>query len=124
MGLLNRTPLTPEMQAVKDREKARKQRIKAEQARARAERQAAWAEQERQRVAAFPHFVVRETREVTVRAENMNDAISIANKAFKDGQSDDNTVKWGTPFGITGDTVDQIRTTNVKAIEAPRFEED
>lgn len=124
MGLLNRTPLTPEMQAVKDREKARKQRIKAEQARARAERQAAWAEQERQRVAAFPHFVVREIREVTVKAENLPDAIALANAAFKEGQDEDFTIKRGKPYNVDGDTVDQIRVVNVKAVEAPKFEED
>lgn len=124
MGLLNRTPLTPEQQAQKAVEKARKDRIKAEQNRVRAEQRAAWAEQERQRQAAFPHFVVRETREVTVQAENMNDAIALASAAFKEGQDSDHTIKWHKPYGVDGDTVDAIRTVNIKAIETAKFDDD
>lgn len=70
-----------------------------------------------ERMAKMPRFVVRQTREVLVAAEDMNDAIALANAAFKEGQSSDGSIKWSKPFGIHGDTIDKIRTLNVKAVE-------
>lgn len=65
----------------------------------------------------MPVFIVRETREVRVKAEDMQDAIALANAAFKEGQDDDHTIKWNKPFGIEGDTIDKVRIINVKALE-------
>lgn len=108
--MFGRTPLTPEQKAEKDRQKAQRAREAA------AHRQR-MAEQRQARINAFPTFIVRETREVTVQAENMSDAISLASAAFKEGQNADFSIKWHKPFGVEGDTVDAIRTTNIKAIE-------
>lgn len=109
--MFGRTQLTAE-------ERIAKERRKAEERRQREANRAAWAEKERERIAAFPHFVVRETREVTVQAENMNDAIALASAAFKEGQDDDHTIKWHKPYGVDGDTVDAIRVVNIKAVES------
>src|SRR4051812_17243674 len=69
-------------------------------------------------LAEMPRFVVREVREVTVAAETMNDAIKIASIAFEKGQDDDGSLEWHhRPFNTEGDTVDLIRTTNIKATE-------
>lgn len=110
MGLFNRTPLTPEQEAARAREKAQR-------ARESEERRVRRAELERERFEKMSHFVVRQTREVTVKAENMTDAIALASAAFKEGQDSDFGIKWRKPFGTEGDTVDEIRITNIKAVE-------
>lgn len=124
MGLLNRAPLTPAQQAEKDRQKRIKEQLKADRRRAAAELAAQRAEQDRQRVAAFPYFEVRQTRAVTVKAGNMDDAIALATAAFKEGQDSDFTIKWHKPWGVEGDTIDEIRTINVKAQNVLGPEED
>lgn len=104
------TPLTPEEQAKKDRQKAQQ----------RADRNAYYARQaelERERLAKMPHFRVREVREVLVQAENMSDAIALGSAAFKEGQSADHTIKWGKPFGVKGDTKGPIETVDIRAVE-------
>lgn len=106
--------LTPEEKAARDARRAR-ERAAAQAANAR--RAAEAAQRRKERFDAMPHFVVRETREVTVKAENMQDAIALAGAAFKEGQDSDYTIKWHKPFGIEGDTVDKIRITNVRAVE-------
>lgn len=119
--MFNKTQLTPAQKADRDARKAREKAVRdAEKAelRAAAERAAAArAAAYRERVAAFPEFVVRETREVTVKADNMQDAIALASAAFKEGQDSDYTIKWGKPYDVDGDTIDKIRVTNVKAVE-------
>jgi hypothetical protein len=75
------------------------------------------AEQRRERFETMPYFTVRETREVTVKANDMQDAIALAAAAFKEGQNTDGSIKWGRPFGVEGNTVDNIRIVNVRAVE-------
>lgn len=107
--------LTDEEKAAKKAAKAEARRIRAEQD---AERRAERAEAEAERFKNMPVFIVRETREVRVKAEDMQDAIALANAAFKEGQDEDDWgIKWHKPFGVDGDTIDRIRTVNVKAIE-------
>lgn len=113
--MFGRTPLTPEQKILKDRQKAERDRERA----AHRERQ---AEAHRQYIASLPYFTVRETREVTVQAKDMNDAIALASAAFKEGQSNDHSIKWSKPFGVDGDTVDAIKTVNIKAVENPDYE--
>lgn len=108
------TKLTPEEKATQIRRKAA---YRAERHRLRQEADARRAEERDARFAKMPEFVVRETREVTVKAENMQDAIALAAAAFKDGQDDDDTIKWHRPYGVEGDTVDKIRIINVKAAQ-------
>lgn len=102
-------------------EKAAKKAAKAE---ARAERERldkirriAAAEARAERFEKMPVFVVRETREVRVKADDMQDAIALASAAFKEGQDSDHGIKWSKPFGVEGDTIDRIRVVNVKAVE-------
>lgn len=103
-------PLTPEEQAHKDR-------MKAQQRRDRAAAAARRAEIERERLENLPHFRVREVREVLVQAEDMKDAIALASAAFKEGQDSDHGIKWGKPFGVSGDTKGPITTVDIRAIE-------
>lgn len=110
MALFSRTPLTPAEQAAKDRQKAQRAREKAEW-------RAAQAERERERLENLPYFVVQEIRAVTVQASNMADAISLAAAAFKEGQNSDHTIKWHKPWGVDGNTVDEIKSINVRAFE-------
>lgn len=102
--------LTEEEQAEKD---ARKQARREEQARAHAAAEAA----RRERFAAMDEYVIRETREVTVKAKDLPNAISLASVAFLEGQDHANRIKWGRPFGVEGDTVDKIRVISVKGVE-------
>ena len=99
-------------------EKARREREKAERRRAREQYRAERAEREREEFEAMPEFVVRESREVTVKANSMNDAVALASAAFKEGQRDDFSIKWGRPWGVDGDTIDGIRTVNIKVVDA------
>ncbi len=104
------TPLTPQEQARKDRQRAQQ----------RADRNARYARQEelrKQRIENMPHFRVRQVREVLVQAADMNDAIALASAAFKEGQSADHSIKWGKPFGTEGDTKGPIRVMDVRAVE-------
>lgn len=116
------TKLTPEQKLARDQARARERREaearRAERRRLDAIEREERAQQEKERIAAFPHFIVRQTREVTVQADNMEDAIALASAAFKEGQDDDHTIKWHKPFGVDGDTVDAIRVVNVKAVES------
>lgn len=127
-----RSNLTPAEKAAKEQRKAR-ERAERQAAQARADRLAAQRRAERQaaqeradraraiarqeRFEAMPHYMVRETREVRVKAENMQDAIALAACAFKEGQDRDGRIKWSKPFGMEGDTVEPIRIVNVKAVE-------
>lgn len=107
--------MTPEQKAAKQ---AAKDRLKAQRRREAAERAVAAEQLRKERYEAMPHFVVRETREVTVKAESMNDAIALASAAFKEGQDEDDwSIKWRKPWGVEGDTIDEIRTVNIKASE-------
>lgn len=108
------TKLTPEEKAAKDRKKAAD---RAERHRLQKIADARRAEERDARFAKMPEFVVRESREVTVKAENMQDAIALAAAAFKEGQDDDHTIKWRRPYGVEGDTIDKIRVINVKAAQ-------
>lgn len=104
-------------EAQKAAKKARKEAERQAQQAEMAERDAARRQAQKERFDRMPLFIVRETREVRVKAEDMQDAIALACAAFKDGQDDDNTIKWHKPFGIEGDTIDKIRVINVKALE-------
>lgn len=100
-----------EIQRVRDRELWEKRRIQDQ------EEAAIRAQRRQERFDAMPVFVVREIREVRVKAEDVTDAINIASSAFKEGQSSDYSVRFGKPFGVEGDTIDKIRTVNIKAVE-------
>lgn len=106
--------LTPAEKAAREQRKAR-ERADRRAAQERVDRARAVARQER--FEAMPYFMVRETREVRVKASNMQDAIALAASAFKEGQDSDGGIKWSKPWGVEGDTVEQIRVVNVKAIE-------
>lgn len=106
--------LTDEEKAAK---KARKERERAERRRQDEARRVAAAEARERRFNEMPVFVVRETREVRVKASDMQDAIALASAAFKEGQDSDHGIKWGKPFGVEGDTIDRIKVVNVKAVE-------
>lgn len=127
-----RSNLTPAEKAAKEQRKAREraerqaaqERADRLEAQRRAERRAAQERADRARAVArqerfdaMPYFMVRETREVRVKASNMQDAIALAACAFKEGQDSDGGIKWRKPFGVEGDTVEPIRVVNVKAIE-------
>lgn len=99
-----------------EQKEAKRRRKEAERAR-RAEELAIREAERQQEIANFPEFIVRETREVAVKAENLTDAIALASAAFKYGQDGDNEILRGRPWGIDGDTADKIRTTNIKAVE-------
>lgn len=114
--MFGRTPLTPAEQLAKDQRKAQKRREQAAYA-------ARQAEARQERLENMPHFVVRQTREVTVKCENMGDAIALASAAFKEGQSADHTIKWSKPFGVDGDTVDAIRVIDIKSKQVYDFED-
>ena len=60
------------------------------------------------------HFVVTQTREVRVTANNAVDAVRIAGAAFENGQNSDYGVKNG-PEGIWGNTRSQIKVTDISA---------
>jgi len=96
-----------------------KEQLRAER-RAEEARQAVIREARRkERFEAFPEFVVRQTREVTVKASDMQDAISLASAAFKHGQEADYSIpRFDRPdYRTEGDTIDRIRTVSVKAVE-------
>jgi hypothetical protein len=99
-----------------------RERERAERRRNAAAARAAAEARQVERMAEMPRFVVRQVREVTVAAEDMNDAIALANAAFKEGQDEDGTIKWRKPFGVDGDTIDKIKTLNVKATELEDYE--
>lgn len=104
---------------------AEKQQKQIEKARQKAERKAENARLEvirakarEERFEAMPEFVVRESREVTVKAETMSDAIELASIAFEKGQEDDYSLNsFDKPWRTEGDTIDKIRTVNIKAVE-------
>lgn len=71
------------------------------------------------------NFVVAQTREVSVRANSLEDAIRIAGRAFVDGQNSDGGVKLRSrpekadPIeGIWGNTTSRIKETDLSAREA------
>lgn len=103
--------------AQKAAKKAEKERIRQEQDAAAHERNVARRQAQKERFDRMPVFIVRETREVRVKADDMQDAIALASAAFKEGQDDDHTIKWNKPFGVEGDTIDKVRVINVKALE-------
>lgn len=106
--------LTPEEKAAKE---ARKAQERAARRAAQIEMAKIRAAAEKARFEAMGHYMVRETREVRVKAGNMQDAIALAAAAFKEGQDEDGTIKWHKPWNVEGDTVEQIRIVNVKAVE-------
>lgn len=115
------TKLTPAEKAAKEQrraeERAQRAALRAEQERHEAARAKARETARKERMEAMPEFVVREVREVRVKAEDMQDAIALAACAFREGQSSDHTIKWHRPFGVEGDTIEPIRVVNVKAVE-------
>jgi hypothetical protein len=109
------TKLSPEEKAAKA---ARKARERAERARINEAIRVKREAERQERYDAFPEFVVQERREVTVKAANMKDAIALASAAFDHGQEEDHSIdRFDRPWGIEGDTVDEIRTVNIKATE-------
>lgn len=73
------------------------------------------AEDER-RFDALPEFVVREIREVRVKAASKEDAIEIAKVAFKHGQDEDRHIDRDYLLDrIKGDTIDKIRRVSIRA---------
>lgn len=67
---------------------------------------------------AIRRFVVTETREVKVTANNAEAAVQIAAAAFKYGQNVDNGVANGKgPEGVWGNTASKIKTTAITAYE-------
>lgn len=108
--------LTPTEKAER---KDAKEKLRAQRRAEAARFQALQEERRAERFEAFPEFVVRETREVTVKAANMQDAISLASVAFKHGQDDDDHTidSYNRPWHTEGDTIDAIRTVSIKAVE-------
>jgi hypothetical protein len=71
------------------------------------------AEEERD----LKEYVVREVREVLVKAANQDDAIKVAKVAFKYGQDADNKIDRDyLPWDIKGNTIDKIRRVSIRAI--------
>lgn len=118
------TPPTAEELARREREKARKARQQAEQRRLQRERDLQRQVDRQERLASMPLFRVREIREVTVKCENMSDAIALATAAFKEGQSSDHSIKWGKPFGIEGDTIDAIRVVDIRSKQVYEYDDE
>lgn len=110
--MFGQTKLTPEQKAAKQ---ARKELERVERARQNAIINARNEQRKQERFDAFPEFVVRETREVLVKAANHTDAIALAGAAFKEGQQDDHRIKRGGPWGVEGNTVGPIEVLNIKA---------
>lgn len=74
------------------------------------------AEEAQRRFDALPEFVIREVREVTVKARTEADAIEIAKIAFKYGQDEDNSIDRDrlSSDRIKGNTISKIRRVVVK----------
>ncbi len=110
--MLGRQKLTEQQKAAKQ---ARKALERAERDRINAERRALEEQARQERFENFPEFIVREVREVRVKAGNGGDAIALATAAFKEGQDHNHSIKWGRPWGVEGDTIGPIEVVNVKA---------
>jgi hypothetical protein len=64
------------------------------------------------------NYIVQETREVKVIANNPSDACAIAAAAFKHGQNSDAGVANGKgPQGVWGNTRNRIRVKEIRAKE-------
>lgn len=74
------------------------------------------AEEAQRRFDALPEFVIREVREVTVKARTEAEAIEIAKIAFKHGQDEDNRIDRDrlSSDRIRGNTISKIRRVAVK----------
>jgi hypothetical protein len=60
------------------------------------------------------YYVVTQTREVEVVANNIEDAGLIASAAFEHGQDSEGRVPFGkTPFGVDGNTRTRIRIVDL-----------
>lgn len=104
-------------QVRRDAEAAERARQQAEWDRQEAERKRVEKEMRKARFDAFPEFVVREYREVTVKARNEHEAKLIAEVAFKKGQDDNDSVRRHLRYDLEGNTIDRIRRVAVKVAQ-------
>jgi hypothetical protein len=64
------------------------------------------------------NYIVTQTRDVKVTANNEVDAVSIAAAAFEHGQNSDvSVVRNKAPVGIWGNTSNRIRVIEIRAID-------
>lgn len=73
-------------------------------------------QEDKRRFDALPEFVIREVREVRVKARTEADAIEIAKIAFKHGQDEDNRIDRDllSSNRIRGNTISKIRRVSTK----------
>lgn len=60
------------------------------------------------------YYTISQEREVRVKANNVTDAVRIADAAFTNGQNSDSGAKDG-PEGIWGNTVSEIKVIHTAA---------
>lgn len=128
MSLFGTTPKDPALrelervnkQVRKDAERAQREAARAAEEERRRERDRIEREARKRRFDAFPEYIVREVREVTVKAANRSDAEELAKLAFKYGQDSINDDEYrisrvaNRPWSLEGNTISKISRVALK----------